>query len=228
MVAALVAVGSGGGVAFAQDDPPPIIIIDDTKKPDERRDDPDPEPEPRNLFRPRFSLVLGGFAPVGALADAFPNRWGGSALFAVQINRPRPKSPFAFSVFYEGVAVSQGVEEPFSSVFSRSTAEYFGMQGGGVEGALYLTQGSPLKIYVGGGGGFYELKREVSYAGNAFLEPVFSKDDIFSSSRYTFGWRLLAGVEIGRYFVSEVRYIDAGRLDRVAFRGLSVSLGFRY
>lgn len=215
-----------GGVACAQDDPPPIIIIDDTKKTPPPRD-PDLEPR-RKSFDPRFSLVLGAFTPVGGFRDTFRDHWGASALLSVQLNRPLPSQPFTASLFYEGAAVSQGVENPFTELFPRSTAEYFGMQGGGFEGAFYLTQGAPLKVYVGGGGGVYELKRKVAYSGNGFLEPVFARDDLFSSSRITVGWRLLAGIEIGRYFVSEVRYIDAGVLDGLAFRGLSISLGFRY
>lgn len=192
--------------------------------------DLDGEPrKPSPLSNLRFYLSVGGFTPVGNLVSASDSTLGGAMSFGIQWGRPKTSRPFTGGIFYEAAGVARSIPSPYPSPFfsSDNTAEAFTIEGGGLDGMFYLSPGKTARLYVGGGVGLFQVKRKIVSSDDG-LFAVFSNDELESSYRITPGFRGMVGVEIGRGFFAEGRYLNAGTMDGIRFQGFSLSAGYRY
>jgi hypothetical protein len=191
------------------------------------QDDDFPFRRPSALANVRFSISVGGFAPLGNLASASDSSYGGALSIGVQWGRPKTTRPFTGGLFYEAAGLSHNIPSPNSLFYPDRTAEAFTIEGGGLDGMFYLSAGKSARLYIGGGVGIFQVKRKIVISDHG-LPGVFSNDELESTFRVNPGFRGLVGLEIGRGFFAEGRYPDAGTMESVQFRGFSVSLGYRY
>lgn len=191
-------------------------------------DDDIPRSRPSALTNLRFSISLGGFTPIGNLASASDSSLGGSISVGLQWGRPRTSRPFTAGIFYEAAGVARSIPSPFPSLFfSDQVAQAFTLEGGGLEGMLYLSPGKAARLYIGGGVGIFQVKRKIVESDDG-LFAVFSNDEIESNFRINAGFRGTIGVEIGGGFFAEGRYLNAGSMDGIRFHGFSIAAGYRY
>lgn len=189
---------------------------------------PFPSLKSSRLSNLRFSISVGGFAPLGNLASASDSSLGGALSVGLQWGRPTTSRPFTGGIFYEAAGLARSVPSPYPTPFSTGrTAQAFTMEGGGLDGMFYLSPGKSARLYVGGGVGVFQVKRKLVDSDDG-LFAIFSNDELESSYRVNPGFRGMVGIEIGRGFFAEGRYLNAGTMDGVRFQGYSLSAGFRY